>query len=60
VGAVHLGTPVWQPGGEGGVQHATRGEAPAGQHVAADDLDLALHPPLRLGPAGSSQQIANP
>ena len=42
VGAVDLGTPVGQPGGEGGIQLAQRGEHPASQHMASDDLDLPL------------------
>ena len=49
VGAVHLGTPDRQPGGEGGVQLGQGGEAAAGEHVASDDLDLAFHPSLGLG-----------
>jgi hypothetical protein len=55
VGAVHLRAADRQPGSERGVQLAKRGEAAAGQHMASDDLDLALHPPLGLGPVGSGQ-----
>jgi hypothetical protein len=55
VGAVDLGTAVGQPGRERGVQLAKRGEAAAGQHMAADDLDLAFHPPLGLGSVRGGQ-----
>jgi hypothetical protein len=55
VGAVHLSTPDRQPGRERGVQLAKRGEAAASQHVAADDLNLAFHPPLGLGSVWGGQ-----
>jgi hypothetical protein len=57
VGAAHLGAPDRQPGGERGVQLGQLGEHAAGEHVAAHDLDLTLHPPLGLGAVRTASQI---
>lgn len=52
VGAVDLGPPQRDPGGEGGVQFLDGGEGPAGQDVVADGQDLALDPALPRWPVG--------
>ncbi len=52
MGAMHPGSAKRQPGGEGIVHLAGRGEAAPVQHAVAHDGHLALHPALELGTPG--------
>ena len=52
VGAVHLGSADRQPGHERAVQLGNAVEAPAGDHMVPDDVDLPFDPTLPGRPVG--------
>ena len=52
VGAVHLGSADRQPGRERAVQLGNAVEAPAGDHMVPDDVDLPLDPTFPSRPVG--------